>query len=477
MRRSSDSTNYQKLVSDPAFLHALALSLLFTAGSLLFQFTIGFALALFFNRPFPGNGPLRALLLLAWLLPTVVSGSLFRWMLDGDYGVLNFALVGLGLLSDGRYWLIDPGTALAGTILANVWVGIPFNMALLLAGLQGIPAVLYEAARVDGASAWQQFRSLTLPLMRPVALSVLLLGLIYTFKVFDLIYVMTKGGPVDATTTLPIYTYKLTFEFFRFGDGAAAATLLLLGLVVVALVYLWALAPGGNGMSQSLGRVAARRVRLDAGWHTHRHRLPLPRLLDGLDLAEVPGGDLRHPADTDSDATGVRRLPRRRRRRSGRGAGHRHQPGDQRRHDAAHPCPRGTSRLWAGAVTIAGRGAGAAAAAHHAVATQHRHCRPIVRALHPAPSGQFVPGADIGRHDPDAAVCRHRPAALLPQRAAGSGGGGPGGRRDALGLVLPHHPATGTTGFGDGRRLFVSFRLGRVRLCPVVERPARTSSR
>jgi multiple sugar transport system permease protein len=216
------------------------LSLLFTAGSLLFQFTIGFALALFFNRPFPGNGALRALLLLAWLLPTVVSGSLFRWMLDGDYGVLNFALVRLGLLSDGRYWLIEPGTALAGTILANVWVGIPFNMALLLAGLQGIPAVLYEAARVDGASSWQQFRSLTLPLMRPVALSVLLLGLIYTFKVFDLIYVMTKGGPVDATTTLPIYTYKLTFEFFRFGDGAAAATLLLLGLVVVALVYLWA---------------------------------------------------------------------------------------------------------------------------------------------------------------------------------------------------------------------------------------------
>jgi multiple sugar transport system permease protein len=233
-------SNYEKIVNDPAFLRALALSLLFTAGSLLFQFTIGFALALFFNRPFPGNGALRALLLLAWLLPTVVSGSLFRWMLDGDYGVLNFALVHLGLLSDGRYWLIDPGTALAGTILANVWVGIPFNMALLLAGLQGIPAVLYEAARVDGASASQQFRSLTLPLMRPVSLSVLLLGLIYTFKVFDLIYVMTKGGPVDATTTLPIYTYKLTFEFFRFSDGATAATLLLLGLVVVALVYLWA---------------------------------------------------------------------------------------------------------------------------------------------------------------------------------------------------------------------------------------------
>jgi multiple sugar transport system permease protein len=232
--------NYRTLIGDPAFHHALVLSLLFTAGSLTFQFIIGFALALFFNRPFPGNGLLRALLLLAWLLPTVVSGSLFRWMLDGDFGILNYALVQLGLLDDGRYWLIEPGTALAGTILANVWVGIPFNMALLLAGLGGIPTVLYEAARVDGASPWQQFRSLTLPLMRPVVLSVLLLGLIYTFKVFDLVYVMTKGGPVDATTTLPIYTYKLTFEFFRFGHGATAATLLLIGLVGVALLYLWA---------------------------------------------------------------------------------------------------------------------------------------------------------------------------------------------------------------------------------------------
>jgi multiple sugar transport system permease protein len=231
--------NYQKLLGDPAFHNALWLSLVFTGGSLLFQFTIGFALALFFNRPFPGNGILRALLLLAWLLPTVVSGSLFRWMLDGDYGVLNFALVQLGLLADGRYWLIEPQTALAGTILANVWVGIPFNMSLLLAGLQGISPVLYEAASVDGATRWQQFRSLTLPLMRPVALSVLLLGLIYTFKVFDLIYVMTGGGPVDATTVLPIYTYKLTFGFFRFGDGAAAATMLLVVLLVVALLYLW----------------------------------------------------------------------------------------------------------------------------------------------------------------------------------------------------------------------------------------------
>jgi multiple sugar transport system permease protein len=231
--------NYRTVIDDSAFWQATEVSLIFTAGSLLFQFTLGFALALFFNRPFPGNGAIRALFLLAWLLPTVVSGSIFRWMLDGDFGVINYALRELSVIDRPRHWLIDPNTALTGTILANIWVGIPFNMVLLLAGLKSIPQTLYEAASVDGANAWQRFRSLTLPLMRPVSLSVVLLGIIYTFKVFDLIYVMTAGGPVDATTVLPIYAYQLTFEFFRFGQGAAAATLLLVGLIGVAIAYLW----------------------------------------------------------------------------------------------------------------------------------------------------------------------------------------------------------------------------------------------
>src|SRR4029453_11214173 len=142
---------------------------------------------------------------------------------------------GLGLLQGPRFWLTDPNTALLGTIVANIWVGVPFNMVLLLPGLQSISASLYEAASIDGASGWQSFRYVTLPLMRPVALSVLLLGIIYTFKVFDLVYVMTGGGPVDATTVLPIYTYLLSFSFFRFGEGAAAATILLLGLAGVAV--------------------------------------------------------------------------------------------------------------------------------------------------------------------------------------------------------------------------------------------------
>jgi multiple sugar transport system permease protein len=230
--------NYKTMIGDPTFWHSLLISFIFTGGSLLFQFTIGFALALFFQRPFPGGGIMRAFLLLGWLMPIVVSASIWKWLLDGDYGVINYLLQGLGLLRGDHYWLSEPNTALAGVIVANIWLGIPFNALLLLTGLQGISLSLYEAARVDGANAWQRFLYITLPQMRSVSLTVLLLGFIYTFKVFDLIFVMTGGGPANATTTLPILTYNLTFEFYEFGTGAAAASLLLMISLALSVVYL-----------------------------------------------------------------------------------------------------------------------------------------------------------------------------------------------------------------------------------------------
>jgi multiple sugar transport system permease protein len=231
--------NYTRVITDPAFQKAAVTTVIFTIGSLFFQFVIGFGLALLFNKSFPGNGLLRALLLLGWMLPSVVSGSIFRWSFDGGMGVINYLLQTIGVLHQPIYWLNDPNTALLATIFANIWVGIPFNMILLLPGLQSIPQSFYEAAAIDGANGRQSFRHVTLPLMRPVILSVLLLGIIYTFKAFDIVYVMTGGGPVDATTLLTIYVYKLSFSFFRFGDGSAAAILLLLFLSIVAVGYLW----------------------------------------------------------------------------------------------------------------------------------------------------------------------------------------------------------------------------------------------
>ncbi|MPZ70196.1 MAG: ABC transporter permease subunit [Actinobacteria bacterium] len=231
--------NYIELVKQPAFIHALVVSALFTSGSLVFQFSIGFALAVFFSRPFPGSGIMRAFIMLGWMIPLVVSANVWRWMLAGDYSVINVALRGLGLIQESPYWLSQPSTALLGVVTANIWVGVPFNMVLLLAGLQGIPKVLYEAAKVDGCGPWQQFWHITLPQIRPVALVTLLLGFIYTFKVFDLIFVMTSGGPVNATTVLPIHVYKLTFDFLRFSDGAAAASMLLLISLCLTAGYLW----------------------------------------------------------------------------------------------------------------------------------------------------------------------------------------------------------------------------------------------
>ncbi|MFG2127400.1 carbohydrate ABC transporter permease [Streptomyces sp. NPDC048751] len=235
--RFNGLANYRAVVSDPGFWHSVRLSLLFTLASLVLQFTLGFALALLFARPFPLNGLLRSLLLMAWLLPPVVSGTLFRWLLDAESGAYNALLEAVGLGGLTHDWLTDPSTSLAGVVLANVWVGVPFNMLLLLVGLHTIDPELHEAAAIDGANARQRFLRITLPLMRPVSLTVLLLGLIYTFKVFDIVFVMTGGGPVDATRLLSLYVYEVFFTFFRFGRGAAAGLLLLVVPLLTGVFY------------------------------------------------------------------------------------------------------------------------------------------------------------------------------------------------------------------------------------------------
>ncbi|RRD51668.1 sugar ABC transporter permease [Buchananella hordeovulneris] len=229
--------NYAAVTKDGSFWKALLLSAIFTVACLVFQFVIGYALALFFRRPFPGNGVIRALLLVGWILPPVVTGTIFRWMFDADYGVINYALTGLGLVDKPVQWLTGPVSAMVAVVVANLWVGIPFNMLLLLAGLHTIDDTLYEAAQVDGAGKWRCFTSITSPLMLPVIVSVLLLGVINTYKVFDLIFVMTKGGPVDATTTLPVYTYNQTFTTFEFGYGAATSSLTLLLPLALSWFY------------------------------------------------------------------------------------------------------------------------------------------------------------------------------------------------------------------------------------------------
>lgn len=229
--------NYAEFLGSPGFLSSLLITLVFTLGSLVFQHVLGWAFALFFNRKFPLSGFLRAIMLVVWVMPAVVSASLWRWMYSGSYGLFNAILDAFGIRTD-EAWLVNPQTALIAVIITNIWLGIPFHMMLVYAGLQGIPHELYEAASLDGATPWQRLRSITVPLMRPVIAIALLLGFVHTFKVFDVIYVMTGGGPAGATNVLSIAVYNLSFEYFRLGDGAAAANILLVIPLLVSVIYL-----------------------------------------------------------------------------------------------------------------------------------------------------------------------------------------------------------------------------------------------
>lgn len=230
--------NYTKILSTDGFWRVLLTTVVFTVGSVVGQFVTGLALALFFQRKFPLGGLLRSLLLLPWLLPLVVSGTTWRWMLDTDSGIVDQALRDLHLVSSGIPWLTGTSAALVSVILVNIWVGIPFNTALLYGGLQDIPAQLHEAAKLDGAGRLASFRHVTWPLLRPVARVVLVLGVVYTVKVLDIVLVVTGGGPAGATQTLATRSYELSFQQFEFGRGAAMGNVLVLVSLAFALVHL-----------------------------------------------------------------------------------------------------------------------------------------------------------------------------------------------------------------------------------------------
>jgi multiple sugar transport system permease protein len=231
--------NYITMFQDSLFTVSFSNSAIFTSASILFQFTIGFALALFFNRKFPGRDFMRSIMLLGWMMPIIITATLFKWMFAGDFGVINHLLQVIGIIDKPIFWLTEHNYSLAGTILANIWIGIPFNMVILLSGLQSLPDHLYEAAKIDGASRFRQFTNITLPLMKPTIMVLLMLGIIYTFKVFDLIYIMTGGGPVNSTTVFPLYAYRMAFTNYDLSMGATAASFMFFVLIALASVYLW----------------------------------------------------------------------------------------------------------------------------------------------------------------------------------------------------------------------------------------------
>lgn len=225
--------NYVDVISSDRFLLALGNTAVFTFVSIAAQYTIGLGLAVFFRNNFRLSGVLRALFLVPWLLPLIVSGSTWSWLLNSDHGIVNSVLEAFGI---GQInWLTSPDWALVSVVIANIWLGVPFNLVILYSGLKNIPDNLYEAAAIDGAGAWQQFWRVTFPLLRPVSAITLLLGFIYTLKVVDVVWIMTTGGPGDASTTLAVWSYR---EAFGTGqpDFSPAATIGNL-LIVIALAF------------------------------------------------------------------------------------------------------------------------------------------------------------------------------------------------------------------------------------------------
>jgi ABC-type sugar transport system permease subunit len=230
--------NYTKLFSDRYFVNSLEVTLVFAFISVVIELVLGVAIALVLNEKFAGRGFLRGLIILPWALPSIVNAAMWQWIFNANYGALNALAHQLGLIEEYQVWLSDPDWAMALLILTNVWKETPFTAILVLAGLQGIPDQLYDAAKVDGASIWQRFTRVTLPLLRPVIMVCGLLQVIWSFQTFELVYVVTQGGPFGSTDVLPVRIYETTFRSLRFGYGASMAYLTGLVLIVPAFFYI-----------------------------------------------------------------------------------------------------------------------------------------------------------------------------------------------------------------------------------------------
>lgn len=229
--------NYQDLVTDPVALRSLATSLIFVAVTTPLEVLIGLAMALVLNQSFRGRGWLRAIVLVPWAIPTVVSSQMWRFIFNDRYGLFNFILFGDAA---ERYWapLAEPDLALMSIMVADIWKTSAFAALLILAGLQVIPGELYEAASVDGATPWQQFRHITVPLIKPALLLALLFRTIDALKVFDLVFVMTQGGPADSTNVLQFYGYKKSFAEGMIGYGSAIAVAVFSLSLLLSLLYI-----------------------------------------------------------------------------------------------------------------------------------------------------------------------------------------------------------------------------------------------
>ena len=234
----NDFANFHKMFGDKDFLLLLKNSVVYVVVSVFGQFIGGLILALCLRDKFKGRGIYQSIVFLPWAFSAFVVGLVFRWSFNGEYGVVNDVLMKLGIIKKGIAWLGTPGLSLVVVILAMIWIGIPFFGIMILAALQSIPDEIYEAADMDGCGMFRKFFSLTLPYIKPTVIMTILLRTIWIFNSFDLVVIVTQGGPANYSQTLPSYMYTKAFSGYDFGLAGAFGVLLMVILGVYAVLFL-----------------------------------------------------------------------------------------------------------------------------------------------------------------------------------------------------------------------------------------------
>lgn len=230
--------NFRTLLKSDDLRNAAKNSLYWSVGGVVLQTALGLAVALLLNERFPGRNLARGLALSPYLIPTVVAVAIWRWMFNAQYGIINYGFLKLGFASSPLEWLSSTTWAMPTAIFLSTWKYFPFIVIALLARLQTIPETLYAAAKVDGASAWDRFKDVTLPHLRSVLIVVVLLRFIFDFNDFTMLALLTGGGPLRVTETLPLLVYRQMFGRFNAGAAAAVAVIMLVILVILSLIYL-----------------------------------------------------------------------------------------------------------------------------------------------------------------------------------------------------------------------------------------------
>ena len=231
-------TNYIAMFNDPVFMSSLGKTVYYTLVTVVLSTGLGLLVALILNQKFKGKSLFLLVMLVPWAIPKVVNGLMWKWIYDGNFGILNAIMLHLGLIKEYQWWFTQsPLTAMNLVIVADVWKNVPFAALLLLTALQSVSVSLYEAARCDGASLWQQFRNVTLPNIRYTLMMVLILQTMWSLKAFDLIYVLTKGGPGTSTTITYYYVFQQAFDYLNQGYGSALAYFVSVLIIVFSGIY------------------------------------------------------------------------------------------------------------------------------------------------------------------------------------------------------------------------------------------------